>query len=57
METEKEVAIICDKDGTQMQEITTTEISIPSAPPPMRTYSCPKCGAIKMVPAVPFVSR
>jgi hypothetical protein len=41
--------ITCDKDGTQMQEISTTEISTP-AESPMKAYGCPKCRATKMIP-------
>jgi hypothetical protein len=41
--------IVCDKDGEQMQEISATDISAPAGPP-MKTYSCPKCGRIKMIP-------
>jgi hypothetical protein len=41
--------ILCDKDGEKMQEISVNEIS-GDVGHPVRVYSCPKCGQVKMIP-------
>jgi hypothetical protein len=56
MKIEPQDAIVCYKDGEEMQEVSATEIPVPAGPPSMKFYSCPRCGAVKMIPGPPVTS-
>ena len=54
MKAQPNNAVVCDKCGEQMQELTATEISGSAEPPEVKAYTCSKCGAAKMIPGPPF---
>jgi hypothetical protein len=47
---EEKDGIVCEKDGEEMKEVSTTEIPNPAGSFSHKAYSCPKCSAIKMIP-------